>query len=204
MWSSNVDNIIAVISLLAPGLIIIYIRAQFITGRVSTYGERFLSYITVSIIYTSLTAPILNAANIRTSDIETNLGLWFLYLFVGPIVSGCVLGVATQQQYFRRLLRKFGLNPVHAMPTAWDWKFASSTPQWVMLTLEDDTVFCGFIGENSFMSSDPNERDIYIEWLYERDDNDIWTSKGACGLLIPGNRIKAIEFWPHRAEGENV
>lgn len=121
---------------------------------------------------------------------------WFALTFVGPAVLGLLLGVNIQKDLFRRVLQRCGLNPVHVIPTAWDWKFGVMKEQWVLVTLKDGTRFAGFCGNDSFMSSDPAERDIYIQWIYDIDDNNNWSQRGENGVLIAAGEISTIEFWP--------
>ena len=82
------------------------------------------------------------------------------------------------------------------MPTAWDWKFSSMDSQWVLVTLKDDTRFAGYCGPDSFMSSDPIERDIYVQLVYDIDDENNWIPRGDNGVLITSGQVKTIEFWP--------
>ena len=63
------------------------------------------------------------------------------------------------------------------------------TGEWVLVTLKDGTRFAGYCGPDSFMSSDPAERDLYIQWVYDLDDEDGWRSRGETGLLIAGGEI---------------
>ena len=70
------------------------------------------------------------------------------------------------------------------------------TEQWVLVTLKDGTRFAGFCGDESFMSSDPSERDIYIQWTYDIDDQNNWSSRGENGVLIAAGEVQTIEFWP--------
>ena len=49
-----------------PGIIILYIRAQFITGRMPPIAEGAISYLTLSLIYQAVAYPI-------TSDVTP----WF-------------------------------------------------------------------------------------------------------------------------------
>ena len=72
--------------------------------------------------------------------------------------------------------------------------------QWVLVTLKDGTRFAGFCGPESFMSSDPTERDIYIERIYDVDDQNNWSSRREKGVLITAGEIQTIEFWPHTSE----
>jgi hypothetical protein len=43
-----------VLGYIVPGLIIVYIRAQFLTGRLGPHKDALLSYFTLSVIYLAL------------------------------------------------------------------------------------------------------------------------------------------------------
>ena len=73
--------------------------------------------------------------------------------------------------------------------------------EWVLVTLKDGTRFAGFCGPDSFISSDPAERDLYIQWVYDLDDEDGWRSRGETGLLVAGGEISTIEFRSYKPEG---
>jgi len=92
-------------------------------------------------------------------------------------------------------MRWAGLNAVHEVPSAWDWKFGKGENLWILVKLKDDTEFAGFCGENSFISSDPSERDIFIERVYELDDNNVWHEQAGKGVLIAQGEIRTIEIW---------
>ena len=74
--------------------------------------------------------------------------------------------------------------------------------QWVLVTLKDGTRFAGFCGPESFISSDPGERDIYIQWVYDIDDENNWSLRGLHGVLIAAGEIQTVEFWPYTSEEE--
>ena len=65
----------------------------------------------------------------------------------------------------------------------------------VIITLQDDSTVYGFYGENSFASSEPDERDIYLEKIYDIDEKNKWIENKEClGIHISQNQIKTIEF----------
>jgi hypothetical protein len=61
--------------------------------------------------------------------------------------------------------------------------------------MKDDTKWAGHLGRGSFISTDPSERDIYIENVYAVDDADVWTKKGSA-VWLPQREIRSLEFWP--------
>jgi hypothetical protein len=126
--------------------------------------------------------------------------LWFALAFLGPAIFGMLLGVSVQRGWGRWFAHKLRLNPVHASPTAWDWRFSAATSgaRYVLVTLADGTV-AGVFGENSFASSDPTERDLYIEEMIDISDTGQWSRRPEkVGILIPGKEIKNVQFWGHQ------
>lgn len=193
----SLDNLYMILGFLVPGLIVLFVRSQFITGRRPPHATVLLSYLTVSIIYYALALPLVDLVqSIQEPGYGKSLA-WFGLVFVGPAIFGLFLGINIQKGLFRRFLKWIHLNPVHVMPTAWDWKFGGMGEQWVLVTLKDGTRFAGFCGEDSFMSSDPAERDIYIQWVYDIDDDNKWTPRGDNGVLITAGETSTIEFWPY-------
>ena len=67
--------------------------------------------------------------------------------------------------------------------------------QYVLVKMNNGTMFGGFLGADSFISSDPNERDLYIEEIFEIDAEDNWGTNGH-GVYLTGRDISSIEFLP--------
>jgi hypothetical protein len=194
----SLDNLYMILVFLVPGLIVLFVRSQFITGKRPPHAAALLSYLTVSVIYYALALPFVDLVLSILEGSQSKVIAWFALVFVGPAFLGLLLGINIQKELFHRFLKWCNLNPVHVMPTAWDWKFGGMTEQWVLVTLKDGTRFGGFCGQDSFMSSDPAERDIYIQWIYDIDDNSDWSPRGENGVLIASGEIKTIEFWPYQ------
>lgn len=198
------------IGLFIPGLIALFVRSQFVTGWRLSHRDNILPYLTISIIYYSLVLPLVDLFLPEKAEHVTLVLVWFCIVFIGPAALGLLLGVNIQEDLCRRIFRKFGLNLVHVMPTAWDWRFNTlASEQWVLVNLTDGTRLAGFLGSDSFASSgDIGERDIYIQETYDIDENDNWiphNPHGESGVLISSGNIKTVEFWPcNPQEGANV
>ena len=196
----SLENVYPILGFIVPGLIVLFVRSQFVTGRIPSHSATLLNYLTVSVIYYALALPFVDIVmSIHEPGYPKALA-WFTLVFAGPALLGLLLGVNVQKNLFRRFLQWCRLNPVHVMPTAWDWKFSGMTYQWVLVTLKDGTRFAGFCGPESFMSSDPTERDIYIQWIYDIDDENKWSPRGENGVLIAAGEVQTIEFWPYNSQ----
>jgi hypothetical protein len=195
-WLSSIDFSF-IMAFIVPGFVALSVRAQFIAGNIpSANGERFLAYVTVSVIYGTLVLRFVDVTLIQTS-----VWVYLAVVFGGPLVLGLILGINIQQDLSRRFLSRIGLSTVHPVPTAWDWKFNRGTEEWVLVTLKNGTRFAGFYGPLSFTASILDERDMYIQWVYEIGDDGIWSPAGEQGVLITAGEISTIEFWPYRSEG---
>ncbi len=191
------ENIYLILLFFVPGLVVLFVRSQFVTGAKFPQSAALLPYLAISVIYYAIAFPLIDFVVAIDEPIYAKILAWFSLVFAGPAVLGLVLGINIQKDLFRRLLQRCGLNPVHVIPTAWDWKFGNMTEQWVLVTLKDGTRFAGFCGSASFMSSDPAERDIYIQQVYDVDDDNNWSSSGEKALLITADEVRTIEFWPY-------
>ncbi len=189
-------NIYFLLAVIVPGLVITYTRSQFITGRLQKHSEALLSYVALSAIYGALAVPFADFLLPLSGTGSVSPFWWFALIFLAPAVIGVLLGISSRTEIFRKVIHKLGINPVHVMPTAWDWKFGAMKDQLVIVTLKDDTKFAGYCGRNSFMSSDAGERDIYIEKIYAWGENNSWNDAGEHGLLVSAGEIRTIEFFP--------
>lgn len=198
----SLDAIYLALGFLVPGLVTVFVRAQFTTGRIPPPKDSLLAYLALSIVYYALVLPAVGPA-LQIDAGYLKAIAWFALVFVGPAVLGLLLGLNARHEIGRRLLRQFGLSTVHVMPTAWDWKFAKAVPQWMLVTLKDGTCFAGFYSGCSFASSDPTERDLYIEQVHDVDDDHRWTAKSGCSVLIAAGEIRTIEFWPDQRGAED-
>ena len=188
----SVDTLYQALMFIVPGLIILSIRSQFVTGRRPSHSAALLSYLAVSAFYYALILPFVDFS--ETPGIVT----WFFLVFVGPGIVGLLLGIEIQYDLSRKFLRFCRLNPVHSIPTAWDRKFGKMGSQWVLVTLKNGTRFAGYCNSDSFMSSDPVERDIYVSWLYDIADDNQWLERDESSVLITPGEVSTIEFWPCR------
>jgi hypothetical protein len=92
------------------------------------------------------------------------------------------------------------MNPRHAEPTAWDFKLGRMSPSFVLIVLKDGTQFRGLLGARSFISSDPKERDLFLEKVFEVGDGEADWQPTEKSLLIGAGEIRSIEFFREDAQ----
>jgi hypothetical protein len=207
MPNLNVEDLRLILIFIVPGLIILYVRSRFITGRPQSHAENLLSYLVLSTVYYAITTPFLQASlSIRHPWILWAL-IWILLTIVGPAILGLLLGAEAQKEWLTKIAARLHLSVVHVIPTAWDWRFSKiSSGTFLLVTLTSDERVAGYFGSVSFASSDTAERDLYIEEEYDIDSEGSWTSRSEkVGVFIPFKEIKYVEFWePELIGASNV
>ena len=122
---------------------------------------------------------------------------WFGFIFVLPAIVGALLGLNLRKGWFKALLNKYQISTIHPVNCAWDWHFGQCGECWVVVVLRDGTKWYGFMGRNSFMSSDPAERDVYIEKVYLAEGEGMpWVPRGN-SVWIAHGEIQSLEFLPN-------
>ena len=192
-------EIFTVIGLVVPGFIIAKVRQQFITGQREAVSKELLEYLTFGAINFAFFSWLIYLLGHGSLGIGWRATGWLVVILIGPVVLGMASGIAAQKGLKHRLLgawpfRLVDVKSVHAVPTAWDWKFSKMPGQFVLIYLKDGRYFAGYCGADSFISSNPNERDLYVEDVYDLDENDKWI-KTRKSLLVLANEISTIEFW---------
>jgi hypothetical protein len=177
-----------------PGIIALYFRAQFLSGRLPTPSEGAISYITISLAYHAIAYPAAKPLY-QSGSLEGWYWLgWLILIFIGPAVLGFVLGLNTRKGWTKKLAARLGINTIHPVNCAWDWRFGNCSDSWVIVTLKDGTKWYGYMGMESFMSSEPNERDIYIEGVYDfNKEGESWTPRNS-SVWIGHGEIQSLEF----------
>lgn len=159
------------------------------------FSDAALGYLTLTLGYYGFALPFIGwILSFEQGPAKTLL--WWGLLIAGPVAFGLFLGVATQREWLRWIATKLRLRMVHNTPTSWDWRFANcQRSRFIMVTLADGSSVAGIFGTGSFASTDPAERDIYIEELMDIGEDGNWTYREEpAGILILAKEIRYIEF----------
>lgn len=179
-----------------PGIVALFFRAQFMAGRMPPVGEGLISYVTVSLAYQALIFPLTARLYAAASFSGWYWAAWVSLIFLGPAIVGILLGLNIRKGWVRKLIGRLGISTIHPVTCAWDWRFAQCEEGWVIATLKNGTQWYGYMGVNSFMSSDPGERDILIENVYDHPgEGQPWTPRNSA-VWIANGEIQSLEFLP--------
>ncbi|SFM50529.1 hypothetical protein SAMN05216573_102165 [Bradyrhizobium sp. Rc3b] len=192
----SVESVYLVLGFIVPGMIITLVRAQFFTGRVRTLSENVVTYIALTVLYYGMAAPVVEYVLSIREPGRAKIFAWLGLIILLPTAIGFAFGFLGQNDVFRRILQYFKINPVHAAPSAWDYAFARLRgDHFVMVTLSDGSTVSGVYGSHSFASSDPTERDLFLQEIYDVD-SDSWKKRSEQqAILIPSKEIKHVQIW---------
>lgn len=179
-----------------PGFLIKSI-INSMTPKVKTSDSiYFLSCLSYSIVNCAIWSWMYNILY-QNRDILT---FWYwifvvLSTLIGATLLAIILGYIKQKELISRLVNRTKVNYIHPVPTAWDYYFSKQKSAWVIVTLMDGSKVYGHFDNQSFASSDREERDIYIQEVYGIDEKYNWIKNGQSdGIMISKNNIKTIEF----------
>ncbi len=180
-----------------PGLIILRARGLFVNNRGRPLTDIMMSYVVLSLIYQACIFPATQwAANLQGT---WGWVIWIFGLFVIPAAVGFLFGLSGRSQWLRNPLALLGINVGHPIDAAWDYRFAGCEPCWVHIVLKDGTKWAGHLGEGSFISTDPSERDLYLDGVHRVGEDEVWSRAGS-SLWLAHGEIQSIEFWPQNQE----
>jgi hypothetical protein len=187
------DAIYVALVFIVPGYIFLNFRNQFVAGQGRLGKEQLLSYLTISGVNFILCGWLVYFSYSYDMGVPWKMLAWILVIAVFPAAAGILSGTVNKREIVRKLYRKAGLEPVHTIPTAWDYKFSKSPGEWIFVTLKNGTRFAGWWSGASFASDQAAERDLFVEQVFDFDETGPWqpTSKS---LLIVAGEISTIEF----------
>ncbi len=127
----------------------------------------------------------------------------FAIILLLPSLIGFLSGIIRQKRLLQRAIIKAGLSTFeqHHIPTAWDRVFSGISPQWVIVTLKNGGRVHGYMSPQSYASSDPDERDLYVSHVVQMaPDGSFEFAKDTKGIYLRGEDITSIEFLESQAQ----
>ena len=192
MQISTFDALLYTSVALLPGFIICGIVDAINPPSKQPEYKYFLKCLLYSIISCGCWSWLLYMINESTRI--TPIGRWILMVItsiVGSSFIGFIIAVVKQKEIIRKIADRLKINTFPSTPTAWDYFFSKQEPCFVIVTLLDGKILQGWYGGDSFASSSPEERDIYLELNF----NENWEpDKEGLGVYIQKDQIKYIEF----------
>ena len=85
---------------------------------------------------------------------------------------------------------------IHPVSKPWDYVFGKKQSYWVIVHLNDGRRIGGRFDTNSFASTDPAKEQIYLEELWNLDENGGFAKRvdRTGGIIISEDSILAVEL----------
>jgi len=86
---------------------------------------------------------------------------------------------------------------IHPIEKPWDFVFQKKEAYWIIVHLKNGLRVAGRYDENSFTSSSPSKEQIYLEQVWEIDEDGKFLEpiERSKGFLILGEEILGLEFY---------
>lgn len=206
MIASSFDVVFYTCIFILPGFLSYSIIKVICNGSNKSDGVHFISSLGLSIINLMIVYFAFNQLDkksldiILQQDISTETFYSWLYFILSlagtSIVIGTIFGIIKLNDFIRRFLRKIGIIIPLSIPSAWDYCLSKLDSCWVTVHLNDGTEITGTYADNSYSSSDANERDLFLEEQYEYGEDKKWSKCDRTGgIYIAKNQIAYIKFY---------
>lgn len=189
---------------LLAGYVVIIVRSRFVSGLRPKPAELIVEAVIFSLIMQMIVEAVgwlLGYVPWRMPAVPDRLDL-LLDVLVYPTALGALLGWNLSRGWNRSLLRRLALPLTHPIQRAHDFAFGQDRePGFVILTYEDGTVIRGWFGEKSLAASDPVRSDLYLERVYQADDDSQFVEpQPGRSALVSLSGVRSIEF----LDGERI
>ena len=192
------------ISYLIPGFLINTLIENSLYLKRNTLSTAILNYFVFSLLNIALFTSIDKMYYIVFGQYLINnvILISFFRSLVMPMFIWMLIMRAYKSSYGKRLVNAMGLSKEHLTETSWDYIFYNITQvggAYLIITLRDYTNIYGFVGDQSFISSNKEgSNDIYIENVFTSNEFDESINSG---MLIYEKDILTI-YCCHSEEGE--
>lgn len=196
----SLSQILVLLVFIIPGFVLMRVKRVAYPAAEGSTASTVLDSLALSCVVYALASPLLYLSYLYgwpvTRPVLFSTLPLFILLAVPCGLGGSYLWFTKTER--ARWLREF-LGFPNPDPTAWDYHFRKRKVYWVWLTFKSGNVMAGLFGPNSFASSFPHKRDLYVEKLLRLDENGhvvewIENSAGALVMMEDLERIEFFEF----------
>jgi hypothetical protein len=195
---ANLDILFYTLLFVVPGFIIDSIYRQCVPQKDDSTQSILLRFLLFSFLNFLLVFPLLRLVYeipfIGTHDyLRMLIGFFVILLF--SVIIALVISAVTIKGWTQKFLQKIGIHSSHIIPTAWDYHFRKNEHKYLTVYLQDGSTVFGYWGADSFASSLQGYKDIFLEKIFNLDENNQWIEiQQSKGVWVPVSTIKYIEF----------
>ncbi len=187
-----------------PGFITVRTYDLIVPSERRNFGESFIDIIAYSFVVLAISVwPFLWVVNHQGS---LSTGLYYLLFALTLVLVFFITPVGVAMLYhWVRTRDYFKDKVVQPSPTGWDWFFGGVPTCYVLFHLKSEEVVGGFYGGKSSASSYPQEQQVYVEEIWDLNDDLEFVRKrpNTAGAIINREDCNLIELFfeaPERGE----
>ena len=192
---------------LLAGLIIIWVRSAFAVGERPRLGEMAIEAVVLSLLNQLFFQAIIWVMPATGIPVPTGKLAFFAEVLVLPGVLGLAFGLSLSRGWNHAVLRRLSMPVQNPRRRAYDFAFTVNEVEgFVIVTYDDGTRIHGYYGENSLAANDAERSDLYLERIYEVQDDGQWYEMAPPrGALLSLSGMRSIEFLePERINDEQA
>lgn len=206
---SSVTQILVTLVLVVPGFVFQAVRIR-LRGRTpgdTEIATRILSAIVVSTVFALLYIFLLGSIVVEPDQLQAEAvqsPRWYALLGLAAAIivpAGAAYGFtglagSKYGERARSLLLSDRWTRIDPRPTAWDAAFADISECFVRVRTRDKTWYAGWFGTNSYASSWPDPKTLYVELAYKVTESGRIEEAvdGSNGAFIDCTDVDYIEF----------
>ena len=185
------ENIVYLLLLFMPGFLFIKINNLLIASNDNDFSKKWYDAIAYGVIFSGVTytAYLMLGAYLPA----------YIFPIIGMVIAPSIMPFIFKKIRSKHFFHKYILRPE---VSAWDYIFSSRRSYWIILHLKNGSNIAGVYSVKSFTSAFPHKQDIYLEELWQLDDNQKFLTKipRSAGLWISADEISSIEFFDYEEE----
>ncbi len=191
IWSA--DKLVPFLIFFLPGFISMKVYDLMVPGEPRDFSKSLMEAISYSTLNFAalfwLIAIIQSGDFFRAHFILYSLAVILIMVLAPAFWSILFLWLSK----WRRISRYF----VHPIRKPWDYVFGKRIPYWVIVHLKSGEKIRGRFGLDSFASSNPADEQIYLEevWNLDQDDQFLSPVERSTGIILMNDEIRAVEFF---------
>ncbi|WP_333817525.1 DUF6338 family protein [Tabrizicola sp.] len=192
---------------LLAGLIIIWLRSAFAVGERPRLSEMVIEAVVLSLVNQLVYQTLIWLIPIIGIPLPKGRAAFLAEVLVLPALLGLCFGLSLSRGWNRAVLRRLSMPIQSPRRRAYDFAFTVHEVEgFAIVTYEDGTRIQGYYGENSLAANDSERSDLYLERIYEVQDDGQWYEKTPPrGALLSLNGMRSIEFLePERNDDEQA
>lgn len=188
------------------GFVIVLVTNAYVAGQKPQLAEKAFEIVLYSLINQWIWLGLSSLASLAVSNLPANFRppiigpqlAFNLQVIALPICLGIFSGLSLQRGWRRNFARVISLPLVDPYAQAYDHVVAQFKGQaFVVIAYENGENIFGLFGYQSRASRDVERSELYLERLYDVDENGKWTPTGpAKSAPVQLKNVRAIEFIP--------